>query len=114
MVVQLKSKGELVVFTTGATPAEEADEIEKIMQSNFKDSAIPHFYMQSGLCHEKMGLADKTLMTMLAKSLASKANKSDFDTGMAAAISESHDISDKSYIMPLVDYVRKTRGYGKE
>ena len=100
-------KCDLIVFATGATPFEATEEIEKTRNLNFSDNSIPYFYMQSGLCYEKMGFFDRTIMKMLSKMLAKKENKSDIDNGTAIAISQSHDISDKSYIMPLVDYIKK-------
>lgn len=101
----------LVVFATGATPFAAAEDIEQTMQNNFGDSGIPHFYMQSGLCYEKMGLADKTIMKLFARMLAGKKEQSEAEKIMAAAIVKSYDISDKQYILPLVAYVKET--YGK-
>ena len=101
------SKCKLVVFATGATPFEATKEIEKVMINNFSDSKIPHFYMQSGLCYEKMSLADKTIMKMLSKVLTSKAEKSEIEIGTALAISKSHDISDKKYIVPLIEFIKE-------
>ena len=99
---------DLVVFATGATPNAEAETIENTMKNNFGDNPLPHFYMQSGLSYEKMGFADKTIMKMLSKMLSSKKEKSDVENGTATAISKSHNISDPSFITPLIDYVRKT------
>ncbi len=79
-----------------------------MMKINFVDNSIPHFYMQSGLCYEKMGFFDKTLMKMLSKMLSSKKDKSDSEGGTTIAISKSHDISSKDYIMPLVNYIKNT------
>lgn len=100
-------KCNLIVFATGATPNAASDEIEKTMKNNFSDDSIPHFYMQSGLCYEKMGFIDKTIMKMLVKMLSSKENKTDIEKGALAAISKSNDISDRSYIIPLVEFVKK-------
>lgn len=99
-------KCKLIVFATGATPNEAIEEIEKITKNNFNDNSIPHFYMQSGLCYEKMGHFDKAIMKMLSKMLESKESKSDTENGVATAISKSHDISSKDYCMPLVEYVK--------
>lgn len=101
-------KCKLIVYATGATPITAAEEIDNIMKINFTDNSIPCFYMQSGLCYEKMGFVDKTIMKMLSKMLSSKKDKTDAENGTAIAISKSHDISSKSYIMPLVDYIKDT------
>lgn len=98
----------LVVFATGATPSAATETIEEIMRNNFSDDSIPHFYMQSGLCYEKMGFKDKTIMKLLAKMLSDKKDKSNIENGTATAISKSYDISDQSFILPLTDYVKKT------
>lgn len=47
-------KCKLIVFATGATPIAATKEIEELFKNNFPDESIPHFYMQSGLCYEKM------------------------------------------------------------
>ena len=103
----VNNESKLIVFATGATPIEAAEEIEKIMRCNFDDTSIPHFYMQSGLCYEKMGLVDKTIMTALSKMLSNKNNKSDAEKGTAMAISKSYDISDRTFIQPLIQCVKE-------
>ncbi|MEG0240471.1 MAG: flavodoxin domain-containing protein [Anaerorhabdus sp.] len=96
------SKYKLVVFATGATPFEAKEEIKKIMANNFDDNSIPNFYMQSGLCYEKMSLPDKTIMKALSKILSNKNNKSKIEEGTVNAINKSYDISDKKFIVPLI------------
>jgi menaquinone-dependent protoporphyrinogen IX oxidase len=98
----------LVVFATGATPNTVTEEIERVRQNNFGGDSIPFFYMQSGLCYEKMGFFEKTMMKMFAKTLESKQDKTEVEKNLAAIILKSHDMSDKSYIEPLIDYVTKT------
>ena len=63
-------KRNLIVFVTGATPALETTVIEKMWEANFTNEEIkiiPHFYMQSGLNYEKMGLVDRNIMKIVAK-----------------------------------------------
>lgn len=103
----------LVVFATGATPLAAENVITKIWADNFSSTemkSIPHFYMQSGLDYDKMGLADRAVMKMAAKLMSGESEKSDEESGFAQAITGSHDISSKEYIAPLVDYVRKALG----
>ncbi|MDD2647506.1 MAG: flavodoxin domain-containing protein [Eubacteriales bacterium] len=100
-------KCDLIIFATGATPAAAKDEIEKTRANSLGDSGIPFFYMQSGLCYEKMGLADKAIMKMLSAFLSRKGNKSETENGAASAIASSYDISDGKYITPLVDFVKE-------
>lgn len=103
-IVQNK-KCQLIVFATGATPITAIKEIEEMIKNNFSDDSIPHFYMQSGLCYEKMGFADKTIMKMLYKMLSSKQDKTGTESGALNVISNSYDISDKKYIEPLISYI---------
>ena len=105
-----ESNSRLIVFATGATPNQATEEIGKIPENNALDQSIPFFYMQAGLCYEKMGFADKTIMKMLSKMLEKQKNKSSFDEGMKNAISSSYDNSSREYIMPLADYVRGLEG----
>jgi len=65
-----KDKRNLIVFVTGATPVLETAVIEKMWEANFTNEEIriiPHFYMQSGLNYEKMGLVDRNIMKIVAK-----------------------------------------------
>lgn len=103
----------LIVFATGATPIAATKEIEELFKNNFPDKSIPHFYMQSGLCYEKMGLADKTIMKALSKMLSSKKEKSSSESGTLNAISKSYDISDKKYIEPLIDFIKENDRLGE-
>ena len=109
MFVQ-SSAGKLVVFATGATPNEAKDIVDTIWKTNLTDEekeTIPHFYMQSGICYEKMGFLDKTIMKMAASMLSKKQDKNEYDQGFEEALKGSFDISSKEYVMPLVEYLRE-------
>ena len=67
---------------------------------------IPYFYMHSGLNYEKMSPVEKMMMKMLKKMLAGKADKTEEDLEMERMIAGSFDECDKSYIDPLVEYVK--------
>jgi menaquinone-dependent protoporphyrinogen IX oxidase len=100
----------LVVFCTGATPAEEIKSIEEIKNRNFSKSElsdIPFFYLQSGLNYNKMNVSGKMMMKLLLKMLENKADKTEQDIAMANMIKESYDISDKKYIHSLVTCVKE-------
>jgi len=101
---------EFVVFATGATPYNVQGEIEAAWKNNFTSDelkCIPHFYMQSGLCYEKMPLGDKLMMKVFAAMMKRKKEKSEYETAMAQALGSSYDLSSKEYIGPLVSYVIK-------
>ena len=80
-------------------PDSEEEETEE------EKEAIPHFYMQSGLCYEKMSLPNKLLMKMMTNVLSKEANKSDVEQGQEEAIKSSHDNSDPKYAKPLIEYL---------
>ncbi|MGM9975184.1 MAG: flavodoxin family protein [Clostridiaceae bacterium] len=101
-----------IVFTTGATPNTVVDVIEKAWQTNLtveELASIPHFYMQSGLCYEKMSGFDRLIMKIFAYIVSKKKVKDATEAGLEQAIQSSHDISSKEYIVPLVEYVRSIK-----
>ena len=102
------STKKIVVFVTGATPNVVTEKVEEVWKNNLSEeerTSIPHFYMQSGLCYEKMGFADRALMKMLANFLSKKENKDSAEEGCEQAIKSSHNISDKKYAEPLIKCV---------
>lgn len=105
-------KNRFIVFATGAAPAdapETEDILKKIWEQNLtaeERDRIPHFYMQAGLCYEKMPFIDRIMMKGLASMLKKKKDKDENDAAMAKAIESSFDISDRKYITPLVDYLK--------
>ncbi len=101
-------KIKLVVFATGATPNGDGL-IEEMWKNNFTEdelNSIPHFYFQSGLNYDKMGVGDKMMMKMLKTMLSGKKDPTDADKEMAKMIGGSYDISSKDCIKPLVECVR--------
>lgn len=66
------SAKKFILFATGGTPNEATKEIEEVWKHNLSAEeleSIPHFYMQGGICYEKMSLPDKTIMKMMSKVL---------------------------------------------
>lgn len=93
------------LFVTGAMPNTEAQTITKMWENNLTAeelAGLPHFYMQSGLCYEKMGFFDKTMMKMFAFMMKHKKGKSPDESRFAKSIASSYDISSEEYIWPLV------------
>ena len=102
------SAKKLVVFATGATPNEVTEKVEEVWKVNLTEEekeSIPHFYLQSGLCYEKMSLPDKTLMKLLANMLSKKQDKDSAEAGQEQAIKSSYDISDEKYAKPVIEYL---------
>lgn len=99
---------EFVVFSTGGMPNEAAKEtIKEIWTRNLGEEleSIPHFYMQGGICYEKMSFPSKTLMKMFATMLEKKEDKTEEEKGFAQHIKQSYDIVDKKYAEPLIKLI---------
>lgn len=100
----------LVVFAVGAMPNTETATIAEMWKNNFTETeleAVPHFYMQGGLCYEKMPLGDRLMMKVFASMMKKKQDKSEAEQAMAKAIAGSFDISSKEYIEPLVEILKQ-------
>lgn len=93
----------VVVFATGASPAESPD-VEKAVRQNFTDAEwekVKVFYMQSGLSYEKMGIADKLMMAVF-RSMVKKTEGVESQT--YKMISHSYDIAKQEAVNPLIEY----------
>lgn len=98
----------LILYATGSTPMGSEEYVEKIWKKSVPEKeldSIPHFYMQSGLNYEKMGLAERLMMKGFA-AIMNKKRKKD-PAGMTEDLSKSYDHSSKEYIQPLVRYVKE-------
>ena len=100
----------LVVFATGAMPNEAEDQIQKVWAQNLtpeEQKTIPHFYLQAGLCYEKMGGVDRAMMKFAAWAMTRKKAKTPEDKAFQNAIASSYDISDPKYIQPIVSFLQQ-------
>lgn len=98
-----------VVFATGGMPNSAADTIEEMWRGNLTPEemeAVPHFYMQAGICYERLGWLDRTVMKMAAGMMAKQAAKNPAAAESAQALQASYDIADRQYIEPLVACIR--------
>lgn len=101
--------GKLILFVTGATPNTSTGVIEAFWKQNLSTdemAMVPHFYMQSGLCYEKMTLTDKLMMKVAAVMIKKKKDKTASDIEFEQAIKSSYDISSKVYIEPLIQFLK--------
>lgn len=105
----LKSSVRLsALFVTGAMPITERKTIEEMWKNNLNReelSFLPHFYLQSGLCYEKMNFTDKAMMKVFSFMLKRKNNKTPDEIGFAEAIAHSYDISSREYLGPLLKHL---------
>lgn len=97
------------VFATGATPAAEQATVEQFWAQSLtaeERAALPHFYLQSGLCYEKMSLIDWLMMRALAAMLRGKKDKTPEEAAMQRMISGSFDSSGEEYALPVIGWIR--------
>ena len=105
---QWKGK-KLIAFCVGASPIE-SPQVQPALDQNFTDEEkknVKVFYCPGGFDYEKMPLPSKLMMKVFTKVLKSKKNKSDYEQEMLKMISSSYDISDKKYIEPIIDALKK-------
>ena len=99
----------LIVFCVGASPIENP-EIDIALKRNFNESEqkkVKTFYCPGGLNYEKMSTPSKLMMKMFVKTLNAKKDKTEDEKIMVKMISSSYDISDKKYIEPILQYLKK-------
>lgn len=102
-------KARCAVFVTGASPAGELETIRQFWAQNLTDEqkrVLPHFYLQSGLCYEKMPLVDRLMMKGLAAMLRGKKDQTPQDAAMLRMISRSFDASDDAFALPVIEWIR--------
>lgn len=99
----------LALFATGAAPNSAAETIEKMWSVNLtaeEKERIPHFYMQAGLCYERLGFFDRTLMKLAAPLIEKQNSGAPQGEQIARTIRSSYDISDRQYTAPLVEWLK--------
>ena len=105
----MSGAGHMILFATGGMPNTAADTIEEMWRNNLtadEIKTVPHFYMQAGICYEKLGLIDRTMMKMAASMMAKQRDDSPMGQQIAQAVHGSYDISDRKYIAPLVEALK--------
>lgn len=103
----LKEKA-AVVFATGAMPSS-APEAAAALRQNFTDDEwqrLHVFYMQGGLCYEKMNIFDKGMMRLFRWMLSKKAENQE----MLQAVSSSYDNSSEDQLAPLLSFLKQANG----
>lgn len=99
----------LIAFCVGASPIENP-EIETNMKRIFSEEEqkkVKTFYCPGGFDYEKMGAPSKIMMKMFIKALKSKKSKTEKDLAMIKMISSSYDLSEKKYIEPILQCLKK-------
>lgn len=99
----------LIAFCVGASPIENP-EIEPALKQNFSEAEwnkVKVFYCPGGLDYDKMAAPSKLMMKVFLKTLKAKKDKTQAEEEMVKMISSSYDISDKKYIEPILECLRK-------
>ena len=102
------SAKKFVIFATGGTPCEATDKIDEVWKVNLspeESESIPHFYMQGGICYEKMGWFDRMLMKVMTKALSKKQDKDSSEIAFEESLKSSYDISSEEYTNSLVQFL---------
>lgn len=99
----------LIAFCVGGSPAYNP-EIEPALKKNFTESELKKvsvFYCPGGFNYEKMSASSKLAMKLFLKMLKSKKEKTEEEQEMINMISASYDISDRKYIEPILECLKK-------
>ena len=99
----------LIAFCVGGSPIDNP-EIEPALKQNFTESELEKvniFYCPGGFNYEKMSVTSKFMMKMFIKTLQAKKDKTEAEQEMIKLISVSYDISDKKYIDPILQCLKK-------
>ena len=99
----------LIAFCVGGSPIDNP-EVDIALKRNFNESEqkkVKAFYCPGGFNYEKMSTPSKLLMKMFIKKLKAQKDKTEAEEIMVKMISSSYDISDKKYIEPILQYLKK-------
>ncbi len=99
----------LIVFAVGALPCSASELIEETWRNNLtpdESESIPHFYMEGGLCYERLPLGDRMMTKVFAAMLKNKKDKSEYEQTISQALTGAYDNSSRKNINPLVSYVK--------
>ncbi len=100
----------LALFCVGASP-NELPEVQTSLYNALTDEERKYakaFYCQGGIAYDKMKLPSKLAMKAFAAMVRNKKDATEQEKTMGEMISHSYDISDRKYIMPIVEYMRVT------
>lgn len=100
---------QLIAFCVGGSPIDNP-EIDLALKQTFNESQqkkVRIFYCPGGFNYEKMSVSSKLMMKMFVKTLSAKKDKTPEEQTMIKMISSSYDISDKKYIEPILQYLKK-------
>ena len=93
------------LFVTGASPAA-SDRLKESFAKAFSQYPdLRFYYFPAGFNYVKLTGLSRMMINLLRKMLASKKDKTEEEQAMEKMISSSYDISDKTLIVPLTEYI---------
>lgn len=106
-IIKWKDK-KLAVFCVGGSPIEnpEVEIAMKKLLSDEEHKLVHVFYCPGGFNYEKMSASSKLMMRVFISALKAKKDKTEEDKLMIEMISKSYDISDKKYIIPILEWAK--------
>lgn len=99
----------LIAFCVGASPID-YPEIVPVLQQSFTEAQrkkVSVFYCPGGFNYEKMSLPSKLMMKLFIQALKAKRNQTAADKEMRKMISASYDLSDRKYIQPILECLKR-------
>lgn len=99
----------LIAFCVGGSPIDNP-EIETAFKRIFNEAErkkVKTFYCPGGFNYEKMSTPSRLMMKMFIKTLKAKKDKTEEEQIRIKMISSSYDISDKKYIEPILQCLKK-------
>lgn len=103
--IRKMSPRNLIVYAVGSLP--ETEKVTEEIQTINKLGNIPFFYMTGGFHFEKLNFLTRMMLNAMKKSIAKKENKTETDLFMEKNLGTSFDNSDKKYIEPLIQHMRR-------
>lgn len=103
MIMGLNKVKANTIFAVGSTPLDIIDVNKLKSQNNINEL----FYMPGGFDFKKHNIFIRFMLKSIKKSTMKKENKTKEEEYMATHLGESFDISDKKYIKPLIDKLKK-------
>ncbi len=103
--IRRRGAGQLVVFAVGASKPEQAV-LERVRQRNRLEADVPFFLLEGGLRRERLGAVQRLLLSMVARSLGKKKDRTPGEAEMARQLTVSFDHADRSQLEPLLRFCR--------
>lgn len=100
----------IIVYTVGLASTDKKEVFAPIIEKNFPKEIIDNikfFHFRGGIDYKKLSLVHKAMMAMLKKVVSKKPEDklTDDDKELLATYGDKVDFTDRSAIVPLVNYI---------